>query len=65
MMLRIVIGVYLRAIAGKNLDLLVFVQPNDILECSLFVRKDTAGTTSAANDLEVDEVNVNWLNMEL
>ncbi|KAG9755130.1 hypothetical protein KCU59_g71, partial [Aureobasidium melanogenum] len=53
------VQVYSRAIAGKNLDLLVFIQPDDILECSLFVRKNTAGTASAANNLEVDEVNTN------
>jgi hypothetical protein len=53
--------VNLRAIASENLNLFVLVQPYDILQCGLLVRKNSASTSSTANNLEVDEVDMNWL----
>jgi hypothetical protein len=54
-------GVDLRAIAGEDLDFFVLVEPHDILQCGLLVREDTTSTTGAANNLEVDEVDMDWL----
>jgi hypothetical protein len=48
-------------IAGENFNLFVLVQPNDIFQCSLLIRKDTTSATSTAHNLEVDEMNVDWL----
>jgi hypothetical protein len=53
--------VYLRAIASEYLNFFVFVQPYDILQCGLFVGKDSASTASAADNLEVDEVDMDRL----
>jgi hypothetical protein len=48
-------------IAGENLNLFVLVQPNDIFQCGLLVGKNTTSASSTAHNLEVDEMNVDWL----
>lgn len=54
-------AVYLRAIASEDLDFFILVEPYDILQCSLLVRKNSASSATAADNLEVDKVNVDWL----
>lgn len=53
--------VYLRAVASEDLDFFVLVEPYDVLQCGLLVRKNSASATAATDNLEVDQVDVDWL----
>jgi hypothetical protein len=47
-------------VASDNVDLFVGVQPDNILECNLFIRQDTTTrAASACDDLEVDQMDMN------
>lgn len=49
-----------RSIAGNHIDLLVGVEPHNVLQSDLLVRLDTpTAAASARDDLEVDQMNVN------
>lgn len=48
-------------ILGQNLHLLVDAEKHDIFECDLLVLEDRALPVETFNDLEVDEVDVNWM----
>lgn len=48
-----------RSIAGNHIDLLVGVEPHNVLQSDLLVRLDTpTAAASARDDLEVDQMNV-------
>ena len=52
------------SVAGNNVDLFVGVQPDDILESNLLIRTN-ATRSGAADDLEINKVNVDGVSPEM
>jgi hypothetical protein len=48
-------------VARNNNDSLIWAQPDNIFKRYLLIGLDAARATSTRNDLEINQVNVNWM----
>jgi hypothetical protein len=50
-----------RGVASDDVNLFIYVQPHDVLQRGLLVWHQRSAAASAGRDLQIDQVNVNWV----
>ena len=50
-----------RRISSDDFDLFIHIQPHDILQGHFLVRHQSASATRARGDLQINQVNMNWV----